>query len=96
MRVTWTSPPIKWDQRIEVQWDIFNVMNLLNRSWGLFDSVTGFETVSGGASFLNPTGYDVANNRPRYTFVPQNSPTSTIYGPTSSRWRMQLGARYVF
>src|SRR5439155_20032991 len=23
MRLTWLSPPIKWDQRVEVQWDIF-------------------------------------------------------------------------
>jgi hypothetical protein len=96
MRITWLSPAIKWNQRIEVQWDIFNVMNLINRSWGLFDSVTGFETVSGGSSFLRTSGYDVANNRPKYTYVPQGSVVSTVYGPLSSRWRMQLGARYVF
>jgi hypothetical protein len=96
MRITWTSPPIKWDQRIEVQWDIFNVMNLLNRSWGLSEQAAQFSTISGGSSFLNPTGYDVANNRPRYTFAPQPSVVTTVYGPTSSRWRMQLGARYIF
>ncbi|TMA29706.1 MAG: TonB-dependent receptor, partial [Deltaproteobacteria bacterium] len=92
MRLTWTSPKIKGEQQIEVQWDIFNVMNLLNKSWGHFDSATGFETISGGSSYMRASGYDTANNRPIYTFVPQTSVVSTQYGPTLSRWRMQLGA----
>jgi hypothetical protein len=96
MRLTWISPKIKGEQQIEVQWDIFNVMNLLNKSWGHFDQATGFETISGGSSYMRTSGYDMANNRPIYTFVPQTSVVSTQYSPTLSRWRMQLGAKYVF
>src|SRR5205823_11137011 len=87
MRVTWVSPPIKWDQRIEVQWDIFNVMNLINHSWGTFDQAAINETISGGSSFLRPDGYDVANNRPKYTFTQPSSVVSTVYSPILSRWR---------
>jgi hypothetical protein len=96
MRVTWVSPKIKGEQQIEVQWDIFNVMNLINKNWGHLDSATGFETISGGASYMRASGWDAANNRPKYVFVPQSSVVSTSYSPTLSRWRMQLGARYVF
>jgi hypothetical protein len=45
---------------------------------------------------MRASGWDAANNRPKYVFVPQSSVVSTSYSPTLSRWRMQLGARYVF
>ena len=85
-------------QRFEVQVDIFDFMNLLNSDWGTFDSVTGFENAP--IAFLRAVGYDTTNNRPIYNF---NSPLradgrveSTSFSPTSSRWRIQLGARYDF
>jgi outer membrane receptor protein involved in Fe transport len=105
MRLTWTSPNIKGEQRIEVQWDIFNVMNLLsdldNRvfgahtTWGTFEQDAQFET--GPTAVLTVAGYDYANNRPIYSFrAPSQSVTKTVYNPTQSRWRMQIGARYLF
>src|SRR5262249_43979428 len=88
-------------QRFEVQLDIFDFMNLIDPGWGHFDQVTGFETAPG--SFLQAVGYDPAMNRPVYKFVaPSPSAVSkdgiisTVYSPTSSRWRIQLGARYEF
>jgi len=93
MRIAWQSPKFKGEQQIEVQWDIFNVLNLLNSRWGHVDQVAAFET---GPSFLKAVGYDAANKRPLYSFIPPSSLVSTVYSPTQSRWRMQFGARYMF
>jgi hypothetical protein len=93
VRFTWTSP--SWmGQRIEAQWDIFNVLNLLNSSWGHYNEVAQFETVN--TQFLSAVGYDPANRRPLYSFSAPGSISNTVYSPTQSRWRMQLGARYLF
>ena len=94
MRFSWVSPNIIKDQHFEFQWDIFNVLNLLNSKWGHFDSATGFETHN--SRFLQAVGYDPVNNRPIYNFVAPAAVTTTIYSPTQSRWRMQLGLRYIF
>jgi hypothetical protein len=92
-RVTWTSPNLK-GQRLEVQWDIFNVLNLLNPRWGHFTQVAQFENAP--SSFLRAIGYDTTNRRPIYTFTPPPTIVQTVYSPTLSRWRMQIGARYTF
>jgi outer membrane receptor protein involved in Fe transport len=94
LRLTWTSPEIKGEQRIEVQWDIFNVLNLLNKDWGHFDQDAQFE--NGPPPFLAVVGYDKVANRPIYNFTAPSQVTQTVYSPTQSRWRMQFGARYMF
>jgi outer membrane receptor protein involved in Fe transport len=94
MRFGWISPEIVKDQRLEVQLDIFNVLNLINSSWGLYSLATPFENHQ--SSFLTAVGFDAANNRPIYSFRAPTSVTSTIYSSTQSRWRLQLGARYLF
>jgi len=91
-RLTWRSPDWK-GQRLEFQYDIFNVLNLLNSRWGHLNSVAGFENAT---AFLRATGYDAAKNRPIYSFGPPVNIVSTVYSPTASRWRMQLGARWLF
>jgi hypothetical protein len=108
LRLSWTSPELyKGGHRLEVQFDIFNLMNLLNSDWGLFDRATDVENHRSAFLGLNqsrapdpPTrcapGYDAANNRPIYCFQPPSTVENTIYSPTTSRWRMQLGARYTF
>jgi len=93
VRGTWQSPAVM-GQRIQVQLDIFNVLNLIDNKLGLFNQATGFENVN--ASFLKAVGYDTANGRPLYQFTAPNSVVNTLYSPTSSRWRIQLGARYSF
>ena len=92
-RLTWTSPSLK-GQHFEVQYDIFNVLNLLNPDWGHYNEVTGFETAP--AKFLTAVGYDAVNRRPVYKFAAPGSVSNTTYSPTLSRWRMQFGARYLF
>lgn len=94
VRLGWNSPELVKGQRLELQADIFNVLNLLNPEWGLFEQEAQFETH--GAQFLRAVGYDAANNRPVYTFSEPSSVRTTVYTPTLSRWRIQLGARYVF
>ncbi len=93
MRISWISPNLK-GQRIEVQWDIFNVLNLLNSSWGHLNQVATFETAD--SQFLRAVGYDTVARRPIYAFSAPPTITNTVYSPTQSRWRMQLGARYMF
>ena len=94
LRFTWQSPKFKGEQHFEVQWDIFNVANLVNEHWGHFDQVAPFENAP--SSFLRAVGYDKTNNRPVYTFVDPGNIVTPVYSPTLSRWRMQFGARYVF
>jgi hypothetical protein len=36
------------------------------------------------------------NHRPIYAFTGPTTITQTIYSSTQSRWRMQLGAKYMF
>jgi len=93
VRGTWQSPDIIKDQRFELQLDVFNVLNLLNHKWGLLDQATAFENAT---AFLRAVGYDKTANRPIYTFAAPPSVVNTVYSPTSSRWRIQLGARYHF
>lgn len=94
MRFSWISPDIVKGQHFEVQVDIFNVLNLLYSRWGLFEQATAFETH--GSTFLRAVGYDRANNRPIYAFTEPQVIETNIYTPTQSRWRIQLGARYIF
>jgi hypothetical protein len=93
LRFTWTSPNWK-GQRLEVQYDIFNVLNLLNSAWGHYNEVTIHETSD--TQFLQAVGYDPVNRRPIYVFGFPPPISNTVYSPTRSRWRMQFGARYLF
>lgn len=103
MRLAWVSPEVR-GQRFEVQWDIFNVLNLASSianklsitdsQWGLYKQDTPFENYQ--SAFLKAVGYDAAARRPIYAFTAPSPITTTIYSPVQSRWRMQLGARYLF
>jgi hypothetical protein len=88
-----TSVPVTGGQRVELSWDIFNLLNMFDRDWGAFKQVSAFEE---GPSFLRATGYDAANDRPIYNFAPPSTVERTVLGPNSSRWRMQFGAKYSF
>jgi outer membrane receptor for ferrienterochelin and colicin len=88
-----TSLPVTGGQRVELSWDVFNVLNMFDREWGAFKQVSAFEE---GPSFLRMEGYDAANDRPVYSFSPPSSIERTVLGPNSSRWRMQFGAKYSF
>ncbi len=94
MRLGWNAPEFIKGQHLELQMDILNVLNLINNDWGLFRQEASFENHS--AQFLRAVGYDVANNRPVYSFTEPSEVQSVVYSPTRSRWRIQVGARYVF
>jgi len=94
VRLGWKSPEFVKGQHLEVQADIFNFMNLLYNRWGLSEQDSSFENHA--AQFLRAVGYDAANNRPVYSFTEPTRVRSVVYSPTRSRWRMQIGARYVF
>jgi hypothetical protein len=95
VRGTWRSPNLfSTGQGFELQLDVFNVLNLVNNKWGLIDQAAGFENAN--TTFLRSVGYDAVNRRPIYTFTAPASVVTTSYSPTSSRWRIQLGARYHF
>jgi len=78
---------------LQLSVDIFNVANLINKDWGEITQVPNFNEVelirteSGGP---NPT----------FTFDPSinNNNIERIddFGTRSSRWQMQIGARYIF
>jgi len=79
-------------QGMEITWDIFNFLNLINGDWGLNRQTSSFEEATG---VLNVAGWDATNNRPRYS-VPSTLPSRERVQVGSSRWRMQLGLKYVF
>lgn len=85
-------------QSMEITADVFNLLNLINSDWGVIRSNFGQ-----GAEFEQRTapvrlaGFDTANNRPVYSVDPaQNFPARDQAVLNSSRWRMQLGLKYVF
>jgi hypothetical protein len=69
---------------VEVTVDVFNLLHLLDRDWGL---VRGSDD-----RLLRLVGYDQANGRGLYQRVDVHDVTDE----GSSRWRIQMGARYRF
>jgi hypothetical protein len=79
-------------QSLELSADIFNLLHLINWDWGQI------RTTSGGPGFENENllaaaGYDVVNQRGRYAL---NTRPPNRANLTSSRWQIQLGAKYTF
>ena len=81
--------PFIGGQALEVDWDIFNVLHLLSGDWGIIKSTTTFEN----ATLLRASGYDAVNQRPIYSLA---FPQFNLPDQNASRWRMQLGAKWVF
>jgi hypothetical protein len=76
---------------------VFNLLNLVNSDWGLVRESNFFEQ----KTLLNLTGYDTrgtpgtSDDRGIYTLSTNNFYRDRV-DVGSSRWRVQLGARYVF
>lgn len=81
-----TVIPTAKGQSIELMLDVFNVLNLLNGSWGVQRRVRG-------TAILRMVGYDDVNQRGVYVFQNRDTQARDF---EAARWRMQLGARYVF
>ena len=72
---------------IQLSLDVLNVGNLISSDWGIVEE-PGFNQVLG-------VSVDAENN-PTYTFDPDRQSTFTAATDARSRWRAQLGLRYIF
>jgi hypothetical protein len=84
-------------QALELSADVFNLLNLIDGDWGLVRETNLFEQ----RTLLNLVGYDTrgtpttADDRGRYTLSTNNFFRERVQ-VGSSRWRMQIGAKYLF
>jgi hypothetical protein len=79
------------EQRLELQLDLFNVMNGINREWGRYKGIFG-----ANRNLVAPDGYDAVNNQILYT-VPQNFGREGQIGTNLLlQFQAQFGARYTF
>lgn len=82
-------------QRLEITADFFNVLNFIDSNWGLVRETSQFEQ----NNLLRLSGYDTrgtpetSDDRGRYTL---NIPSRERIQVDPSRWKIQLGAKYVF
>ena len=81
--------PVGRSRSLELMLDAFNVLHLLHDDWGLVREAGGGDKVP----LLRLVGYDAANARGVYQLLPiqRNAVASA-----ESRWRVQLGTRFVF
>ncbi len=71
---------------LQLNADIINVGNLINRGWGLSYGMTNYNTALLG--YNNRTG--------AYTFDTATSQTLWYMADISSRWHAQVGVKYIF
>jgi hypothetical protein len=80
--------------KLQITFDILNVGNLLNKLWGksIYASSQAF-------SLINYTGLTTATSTvPKFTYTPNNQTNGNayLYSDFLSRWRGQIGLRYIF
>jgi hypothetical protein len=78
--------PTTRGQSVELIADLFNVLNFLDGEWAVRRGI-------GGTAILALVGYDPVHQRGIYVFQTRNPNVRDL---ESTRWRMQLGARYTF
>jgi hypothetical protein len=80
---------------IQISFDVMNITNLLNQDWGRVFRVSNF----GNYELLNFEGFDPTATGgakvPLYSF-PEQTVKPWFTDDFLSRWRMQLGVRYIF
>jgi hypothetical protein len=84
-RLAWNAPTFG-GQGVELSWDIFNLLNLVNDDWGQVKETSFFEQTQ----LVRQTGFDGVNQRGIYEIT---LPTRDRL-QNGTRWRMQFGARY--
>ncbi len=77
-------------QSLELNLDIFNVLNLINSDWGVVKATTFNEN----QPILNATGYDVANDRGQYTLMNMTAREGVV--ANSTRYQLLLSGKYVW
>ena len=89
---------------IQISLDIFNVLNLLNNSWGHVNFVTNVNQYT--VNFLKyvadangkAVGTPASGYQPTYNFIKPSGVNGQYYtlDPINSRWQGQLGIKYNF
>lgn len=80
--------------KIQVSWDVFNLANLINPSWGVRYTVPGNFNNFFLYSF---EGYDTDGTTPQFSYTDDAIGTDALnIDNFNSRWRMRLGVRYIF
>lgn len=80
--------------KLQVSWDVFNLANFLNSSWGVRYQVPGdFNNY-----FLyNFEGYAADGTTPQFSYTEEAVGKEALnIANFNSRWRMRLGLRYIF
>jgi hypothetical protein len=81
-------------QTMDFTLDVFNLLTLMNRGWGLIRETGNFLSAGGeNVPLLKLRGQDAANGRNLYEVT---LPPTNVINAEASRWRLQLGARYAF
>ncbi|SHG24237.1 TonB-dependent receptor [Flagellimonas flava] len=74
--------------KFQLSLDVLNIGNLINSNWGVVD-VQAFDQLLG-------VTVDPNTNEPTFTFDPNLRETFTANTFERSRWRAQVGVRYIF
>jgi hypothetical protein len=85
--------PTARGQSLELSADCFNLLNLLDRDWGLVRFTSGDSGGFAQTRLLELEGYDDAHGRGIYHLL---APTLREVDQAQSRWRLRLSARYTF
>ena len=92
--------PTRSGQSLQITADIFNVANLLDKDWGIERSTAGFEQVTTLLT-MSTTAYDTrgtattSDDRGIYSVGSVLPPLRRVV-VGSSRWRIQIGGKYIF
>ncbi len=79
--------------KLQVSFDILNFGNLLNRKWGESRYLTNQQY-----SLITYSGLATGTSTPTFRYAPSGLTNGQAYSVSdfNSRWRMQIGLRYVF
>ena len=69
--------------------DVFNLLNMIDKDWGLVKQTSAFE----GQSMVQLRGWDPLYNRGIYSNA---FPIVNRVDPIASVWRIQLGGKYIW
>lgn len=82
------------NHKMQLSWDVFNLANLINPSWGVRYNVPGSFNYYELYTF---EGYAEDGTTPTFSYTEEGLNTDALnISNFSSRWRMRLGLRYIF
>lgn len=82
------------NHKLQLSWDVFNLANLVNPSWGVRYNVPGSFNYYELYTF---EGYAEDGTTPTFSYTEEGLSTDALnINNFSSRWRMRLGLRYIF